>query len=108
MERLRIAQYIAGVATFLTIFGMFIATKGFSNAGPVVFCIGIAVGIVSYLFGGFGKACSISMALAKFGWTIVPFPYDILTFLVTFMLSIIVFLFFPIIPVRRAYKESES
>ena len=43
--------------------------------------------------------------IAKWGWLIVPFPYDIVTGMVSFFISIMVFIGLPIIPIRKAYKE---
>ena len=43
--------------------------------------------------------------IAKWGWIILPFPYDIVTGLVAFFISIFVFMALPIIPIRKAYKE---
>lgn len=59
--------------------------------------LGILIGMGSYLFGGFGT-------IAKWGWLVVPFPYDIVTGVVAFAVSLIVFIMVPIIPVRKAYK----
>ena len=61
--------------------------------------------IVSYFFGGFGTAVKMAGKIAKWGWLIVPFPYDIVTGVVSFFISIMVFIGLPIIPIRKAYKE---
>ena len=66
---------------------------------------GVMAGIVSYFFGGFGTAVRMAGKIAKWGWLIVPFPYDIVTGMVSFFISIMVFIGLPIIPIRKAYKE---
>ena len=43
--------------------------------------------------------------IAKWGWMILPFPYDIMTGLIAFIISIFVFFALPIIPIRIAYKD---
>ena len=106
MNRLRIAQYIALGATVLSIVGMALGGLTGKTAGCVFMGIGVFVGIASYFFGGFGTAIKMAGKIAKWGWIIVPFPIDLLTFVVTFIFAIYAFLFLPIIPVRKAYKES--
>lgn len=105
MNKLEMAQKIATVATLVTVVGFLLTSVGV-GLGTVLFSIGMMGGLVSYFYGGFKKACAISLKIAKFGWFVVPFPYDIMTFFVSFMISIMVFLFLPIIPVRLAYKDS--
>ena len=105
MNRLKTAQYIALGATLCTIIGVF----GLVNNNTFLASLmgfGAVAGIVSYFFGGFGNAVRMAGKIAKFGWFILPFPIDIISLLFTFILSIYVFLFLPIIPVRKAYKES--
>ena len=50
-------------------------------------------------------AVKMAGKIAKWGWIILPFPYDIVTGLVAFFISIFVFMALPIIPIRKAYKE---
>ncbi len=104
MERLKIAQYIALGGLGSIVLGVLIANAGLS-LGLYLMVFGFFGGLVSYFFGGFGTAMDMSSKIAKKGWYIIPFPYDILTFIATFVCAIFVFLFIPIIPVRKAYKE---
>lgn len=106
MNRLKIAQYIAGAASVSNILGIYLTFMEISSVGGVFLEIGILAGIVSYFFGGFRQACSIALKIAKWGWVAVPFPYDLTTFVLSFFISIYVFIFIPFIPVRKAYKES--
>lgn len=106
MERLKIAQYIALGATACSVIGFIAGGMNGSGFGSVLMGIGFLVGMVSYIFGGLGKAIKMAGGIAKWGWIVVPFPYDILTFVFAFIFAIIAFLFLPIIPVRKAYKES--
>ena len=105
MERLQKAQYIALGASAFSVIGGLLGMCGL-NFGFILMGIGFITGIVSYVFGGFGTAVRMAGVIAKWGWIIVPFPYDILTFFLSFIGSIFVFIYLPIIPVRKAYKES--
>lgn len=106
MNRMKIAQYIALGATLLTVTGIILSSH-FPNVGGWIGSIGIVAGIAAYLFGGLTKALSIAWKIAKWGWFVIPFPFDIVTGICAFALSLIVLLFLPIIPVRMAYKERE-
>ena len=106
MNRLKIAQYIALGATALSVIGGLLGGLSGSEFGAVLMCIGFVAGLVSYIFGGLGTAIKMAGGIAKWGWIIVPFPYDILTFIFSFIFAILTFVFLPIIPVRKAYKES--
>ena len=104
MKRLKIAQYIAMAATIMSVISWMVGTH--TEMGMVLMFFGTLGALVSYLFGGFGTAVKIASKIAKWGWFVVPFPLDIITFIVAFIVTIYVFLFLPIIPVRKAYKES--
>lgn len=106
MERLKIAQYIALGATICSVVGFITGEMLGMDLGSTLMGIGFIVGMVSYIFGGFGKAIKMAGGIAKWGWCVVPFPYDLLTFIFAFIFAIVVFVFLPIIPVRKAYKES--
>ena len=106
MNRLQIAQYIALGGTTITVIGLILLKLTHSDFAEIILCLGILVGMVSYLFGGFLTAIKMSASIAKWGWLVVPFPYDIVTFMFAFMFACFAFLFLPIIPVHKAYKES--
>ena len=87
MKRIEIAQYIALGATCLTVLG-FVLSGIFGGRIPMsMMGYGVMAGIVSYFFGGFGTAVRMAGKIAKWGWLIVPFPYDIVTGMVSFFIS---------------------
>ena len=108
MNKLKIAQYIALGATALSIIGAVLGGMSGAKVGTTIMCIGFAAGVVSYIFGGFGTAIRMAGSIAKWGWKLITFPACIATFAFAFMFAIIVFVYIPIIPVRKAYKESIS
>ena len=106
MNRLKIAQYIATGATVFSVIGALLGGISGNEFGEGLMMIGFMVGLVSYLFGGLGTAIKMAGGIAKWGWFVVPFPYDLVTVLCAFIFAIFVLLFLPIIPVRKAYKQS--
>ena len=106
MERLKIAQYIALGATIVSLIGGLLNGLAGPMVGEVVISIGFVIGLVSYIFGGFGTAIKMAGGIAKWGLIVVPFPYGIFTFILSFVFAVFAFIFLPIIPVRKAYKES--
>ena len=106
MNRLQIALYIALGGTAITAIGIILCmlTDWSDFAGYILF-LGIGVGWVSYIFGGLWTAIKMSAGIAKWGWLIVPFPYDIMTFVFAFAFAGFAFLFLPIIPVFIAYRQ---
>ncbi len=106
MNRLQIAQYIALGATALSVIGGIAGGLSGSQVGEVIMGIGFILGLVSYIFGGLLTAIKMAGGIAKIGWVILPFPVDIFTFIVTLIFALFAFIFLPIIPVRKAYKES--
>lgn len=108
MNRLKIARYIALGATICSILGFYGAFVGENSFLAGFLGIGAVVGIASYFFGGFGKALKMSGKIAMFGWFILPFPIDLISIAFTFIISIFVFFFLPIIPVSKAYNESNN
>ncbi len=99
MNRLKIAQYIALGATALSVIGGLLGGLSGSEFGATLMSIGFVAGLVSYIFGGLGTAIKMAGGIAKWGWIIVPFPYDIMTFIFSFIFAIFAFVFLPIIPV---------
>lgn len=104
MSRFRIAQYIALGATSLSIIGGILIANNV-NLGGTLMILGLFFGLVSYLFGGLGTAIKMALKIAKWGWIVIPFPYDVTTGIISFVFAIVAFTFLPIIPVRKAYKE---
>lgn len=102
MKTLKIAQYIALVATVLSILGFCLDT----SASMTLMGLGFFLGLASYIFGGLGTAIKMAGKIAKWGWIVVPFPYDLITGFASFAFAIVAFIFLPIIPIRKAYKET--
>ena len=99
------AQYIALGATCMTVLG-FVINLATQSRWSITMCgYGVMIGLISYFFGGIKTAVKMAGKIAKWGWIILPFPYDIVTGLVAFFISIFVFMALPIIPIRKAYKE---
>lgn len=106
MNRFKIAQYIALGATVLSVTGFCLNAIAGVDFGATLMGIGFLAGLISYFWGGLLTAIKMAGGIAKWGWIIVPFPYDLMTFILAFFFAIFAFVFLPIIPVRKAYKES--
>ncbi len=104
MNRMKYAQYIAGAATACSVIG-FLLYNGGSTFGGILLSVGFLIGMVSYVFGGFMTAVKMSMGIAKWGWLAFAFPYNMLAVFGAFWAAIFVFVFLPIIPVRKACAE---
>lgn len=105
MKKMVIAQYIAIVATCMMVIGFLLNLATHTSFSASMFATGMMIGMISYFFGGFGTAVKMAGKIAKWGWMILPFPYDIMTGLIAFIISIFVFFALPIIPIRIAYKD---
>ena len=105
MNRLQIAQYIALGATAFSVVGFMLNSMAGLEFGAVLMFIGFMGGLVSYIFGGLLTAIRMAGGIAKWGWFVVPFPYDLMTFFLALFCALIAFVFLPIIPIRKAYKE---
>jgi hypothetical protein len=105
MNRLKIAQYIAMAATVMSVAGFILESKDIGG-GDYLIGLGLITGLVSYLFGGLFKMLGMAIGIAKWGLIAFPFPHNLMSFPVAFMLAVVAFIFLPIIPVRKAYLES--
>lgn len=111
MNRFQIAKIIATGATIANVLGFMIVRSYEGNhfivtIGMLMLTLGIMATIVAYCFAGFGKALSISSKIAKWGWIILPFPADIVTFIAMIIVAMLIFFVLPIIPVLMACKEN--
>ena len=110
-NRYTYAQYVAIIASVLNVLGLLLAYKVgqnsefLSNMGLLMWGFGMLLSLVSYCLGGLWTAIKAALGIAKWGWLVVPFPYDIATGAAAFMFALIVLIFVPIIPVRKAMKE---
>lgn len=107
------AQYFAVAATLLN--GLGILALNLSEKsdwwmliGGLLLMFGLALTFCSYCLGGLWTAIKAALSIAKWGWLIIPFPYDIATGLAGFIISIIALLLIPIVPVRKAMKEYQA
>lgn len=103
MDRTKIAQYISLVATASSVIGFILASS--NDIGWLLVGIGFMGSIAAYIFGGFGEALKIAGKIGKAGWFFLPFPIDIFTGIITFIVALYVLMFIPIIPVRMAYNK---
>lgn len=108
MNRFEIANYIAIAATSLTLGGSIVVGSflGFGDLGAMLFLLGIIVSFASYIFAGLLTALKMSLKLSLWGWYIAPVPYSIITFFMTFFVSLLVLVMIPIIPIRKVYNDN--
>lgn len=107
MNRLKIARNIASVDLLILIVGIMLDTAMKLGIASTVLVICMFIGIVAYIFGGIKTAVKMSVKIMKWGWVVIPFPFDLITLPLTFALAILLFLFVPYVPINKAYKESE-
>ena len=67
--------------------------------------IGFIATLVSYVTGGLVEAIKFAFRIGKWGWLIVPFPFDLLSGLITTLVAFYVLAAFPIIPVYKSCKK---
>ena len=108
MNRLQIAQYIALGATAFSLIGLCCGGLEGKTLGVALMGIGFFAGLVSYIFGGLGTALRMAWSIASWGWVLVPFPYRLMAVVFTMIFAVFAFIFVPIIPVRKAYKQSRG
>lgn len=90
-NRVLIGLAISALATGLTLFGLLGGHP--DGQGMMYIVLAFFAAIPAYILGGgFGKALKAAGKLAKFGWLIIPFPYDLLTGFLTLIIA--GFLFF--------------
>lgn len=107
-DRYTYAQYIAIVATLLNGVGLLtFGTEGtvLNMIGALMLFIGLGLTFCSYCLGGLWTAVKAALGIAKWGWLVVPFPYDLATGLAAFVFAMIALFLFPIVPVHKALKE---
>jgi len=110
LEKAKIGLIIAGVATALSALGFSFEVLGFLL--PIAFLAAIAAYIVG---GGIKIALKTAWKIAKFGWFVIPFPYDIVTGIVTLIFAIMGFIFFPVVfvlvnffQIKKTLNEAEE
>ena len=101
-DRYTYAQYMAIVASVLNGMGLLLMdTDGtaWGMIGALALLLGIGLTFCSYCLGGFWTAVKAALNIAKWGWLVVPFPYDLVTGLAAFVFAMIALFLFPEIPV---------
>ena len=114
MGRIKIGMIIAAGATVFDVVA-FMLDKGGQKGTfleilvGTLLTIGVIGAIVSYIVeGGFGTALRWAKNLAVFGWIILPFPADILTGIMFFVLAILAFFCVPIVFVLLNYRQTKK
>lgn len=106
MKRLQIAKTIATIATTCTVIGgllrFFAINENMSNIFLYAAC---TLGCVSYFFGGIVNMMRYLKGFAVFGWYCAPPLYKMFTVLAAIFAGTVVFMFLPIIPVKKTYDE---
>ena len=108
-NRYTYAQYIAIAATGMNVLGiLLIKLFGSDSIGVLLVALGILLAMCAYCLGGLWTAIKSALGIAKWGWLVVPFPYDLATGLMAFVFAIVVFFMLPIIPINKANKEYKT
>lgn len=108
MKRLKIAFCIALIGTVISIVGFLLGTLNVVRvavSSDLVF-LGMLVGWVAYIFGGLGTAIKMAGGIAKWGWLILPFPFDLISFPFTLFIALFVLLCLPIVSITKAYLDN--
>lgn len=107
-DRYNFALYISLAASVLN--GIGLLTFGAEGSalnmlGALALFFGIVLTLCAYLLGGLWTAVKSALGIAKWGWLVVPFPYDIATGFAAFVVALVVLFLFPIVPVAKARRE---
>lgn len=104
------ALILSGAATALVVVGVMLSNNrsiGVSSFGMFMIMVAIPLAIASYVFAGLGTMLNWCKNLAFVGWLVVPFPWDIVSGICTFLMAVLLFLFVPILPVLRACTKAQ-
>lgn len=104
-NRYFIAKNIATVATVFSVIGVIMNMSGAGEIASTFIGIGVLGAFVSYVFGGFLKAITNTLNIAKWGLVVVNFPFNLIAFLVTAILALCVMFLVPIVPVSQSARE---
>ena len=107
----KMLKLIGLIAAFVSTAAIWIAMSADVNdiLGEIlcmIWLIGLVLGYV--LGGGVKGAIGIAWKLAKFGWIIVPFPYDLMTGVMTLALAFLVFMLCPVLFVFLNFIKREE
>lgn len=110
-DRYNFALYISLAASVLNGIGLLtFGTEGSARnmLGALALFFGIGLTLCAYLLGGFWTAVKSALGIAKWGWLVVPFPYDLATGVAAFGIAMIVLFLFPIVPICKARREHQN
>lgn len=80
-----------------------------SNAFGVAIVLGVGISIAAYIKGGgLGTAIGWAFKLGQFGWLILPFPFDLVTGFLFMGVSLVCFIYLPIIFVYMNYRQAKK
>ena len=110
-DRYNFALYISLAASVLN--GIGLLTFGAEGSalnmlGALALFFGIGLTLCAYLLGGLWTAVKSALGIAKWGWLVVPFPYDLATGLAAFVFALVVLFLFPIVPICKARREHQT
>ena len=104
LEEIKDARKIAGAATVCSLLSLVFSS--IVSLNTLFFLLALVGSIVAYKRGGGIRiAFSVAKKLAFIGWVIIPFPWDLLSGLMTLLLSFAAFLFVPIVFVQINYWQ---
>lgn len=107
INRYNIAMALAIIGTILSAIG-WVGLINSSESAAAFITFGILIAMLSYIFGGLLTAIRMALSIAKWGIIFDRFPFNLLNVLAAFVLAILVFLSFPVIPVMKARKQYQS
>ena len=110
-DRYNFALYTSLAASVLNGIGLLtFGTEGslLNMLGALALFFGIGLTLCSYLLGGLWTAVKSALSIAKWGWLVVPFPYDLATGVAAFFVALIVLFLFPVVPVFKARREYQT
>ena len=107
MSRAGLGQIVSCVSTALSVAGSLILldSNNSKSYGFIFLLSSFVTSMISYLIYRYGFKNGIRMVkkMSRIGWDIIPFPYNVFTFLVALTAGMAILFFLPIIPVRKAY-----
>lgn len=104
INRYNISMTLAIIGTILSAIGWVGLMRGSQSAASFI-TFGILIAMLAYVFGGLLTALRMASSIAKWGIFFDRFPFNLLNMLASFVLAILVFLCFPVIPVMKARKQ---
>ena len=108
-EKMKLIGVIVSLVATIAIWTGFLVSSLPDIVGDTLAVIWIVGSIAGYILGGGIKvALGTAWKLAKFGWIIVPFPFDLMTGTLTFVIACVVFLLFPVVFVFSSFIKKEG